>query len=319
VKNTTRRTHAYWIRVALTLAVLGATTFRAAGQQSQAPTTRETRDRHVFITVVDKDDKVVTDLTPADVVVREDGATREIARVSKATAPLQIALLVDDSASTMNMTQELRKAFSGFVSTVAETNPDSEFSLTTFGERPTVVVQPTTSVSVVTRAIDKIMPRTGTGSYLLQAIVETSKAIKKRNATKETVAARPHIVAFIAEDGPEFSNESRQVVTSALKDAGVSLWTVILQGDSVSSTASNERRERAAVITDVAQESGGNFKSILDRQAVTHGLSYVLTQLTSQIDVMYARPDRLIPPTKLEVTVKRPGLKVIGSHWAGQR
>src|SRR5262249_49499545 len=154
----------------------------------------------------------------ADVVVREDGVAREVSRVSKATAPMQIALLVDDSAITTNMTTELRKAFSGFVSTLSETNPDTEFSLTTFGERPTPVVKLTTSVSAIQRAIDRIMPRSGTGSYLLQAIVETSKVLKKANP------ARPNMVAFVAEDGPEFSNESRQIVSNALKDAGVPLW-----------------------------------------------------------------------------------------------
>src|SRR5262245_20062894 len=226
---------------------------------------------------------------------------------------MQIALLVDDSAVTANMTTELRRAFGGFVGTMAESNPDSEFSLMTFGERPTQVVQLTTSVSVVTRAIDKIMPRNGAGSYLLQAIVESRKALQKRNAP------RANIVAFVAEDGPEFSNESHQFVADALKNTGVALWTVILQGDGVASTASNERRERASVITDVAQASGGNFKTILDRTALARGLSSVVTQLTSQVDVMYARPDRLIPPSKIEVTVKRPGLKVVGPHWAGLR
>jgi VWFA-related protein len=303
----------YGAGVVVTLAALSAVTLIGAPQQTPQRTTRETRDRHVYMTVLDKSDHPVTDLTVADVVVKEDGATREISRVSKASTPMQIALLVDDSSAANAMTMDLRQSFTGFVNAIAESNPDTEFSLITFGERPTVAVPFSPSVSAVTRGIEHVMPRSAAGSYLLQAIVDATQALKKKTAT------RPVIVAFVAEDGPEFSNESRQFVAGALKDAGVSLWTVILQGDAVASSASNERRERAAVITDVAGESGGTFKTILDRQGLTRALANVATQLTSQVDVMYARPDRLIPPSKLEVSVKRPGVRVVAPNWAGQR
>jgi VWFA-related protein len=307
-----RRTGAWLAGTAVSLVVFMLISVGAGRGTTAQNTTRETRDRHVLMTVLDRNDTPVTDLTAAEVVVREDGAVREIARVGRATAPMQIVLLVDDSQATSTLTNELRQAFTSFVRLIAKDSPDSELSLMTFGERPTRQVDFTSSAPVLTRAIGSVFPRSGTGAYLLQALVESSKALKKRAAT------RPIIVALVAEGGPEFSNNSQQNVADALKNAGAALWTVVLQSTTGVQNLSVEQRERAAVITDVAVASGGGSKPLLDKQALEHALATVATWLTSQVDVTYARPDRLIPPTRLEVTVTRPGLRVWAPRWAGQ-
>jgi hypothetical protein len=56
-------------------------------------------DREIVISVLDQRKLPVEDLSPPDVVVREDGVAREVLRVRKATTPLTIALLLDDSAA----------------------------------------------------------------------------------------------------------------------------------------------------------------------------------------------------------------------------
>ena len=44
--------------------------------------------------------------------------------------------------------------------------------------------------------------------------------------------------------------------------------------------------------------------------ATTAKMKQVAEDLTHQYVVTYARPERLIPPEKVEVTVAKPGLKV---------
>jgi VWFA-related protein len=294
------------LAVAAVAIALLAITVRAASVQN---TTRETRERHVFMTVLDKNDAPVTDLTVGDVVVREDGVAREIASVGRATSPMQIVLLADDSQAAMNMPAELKKGLTTFVQQVLTASPGSEIQLMTFGERPTQQSPFTSSLAVLNQAIGNVFPRTGAGAYMLEAIIESTKALAKKEAP------RPVIVAFVVEDGPEFSNDDRQMVERALKNAGVTLWTIPLEGrQAASSTA---WRERAAVISDVAAASGGGTKAILDKQALERAFSSVATWLTSQVDVTYSRPDRLIPPTKLEVSVKRPELRVSAPRWTG--
>jgi VWFA-related protein len=282
----------------------------AAGASPQT-TARESRDRHILMTVLDAKDTPVTDLTVADVVVREDGVAREISRVSRATAPMQIALLADDSQAAISMPSDLQQGLTSFVRHVIDDMPDSEIMLMTFGERPTTVVPFTTSAAVLTRATGQVFPRSGAGAYMLEAIQEASKALARKNAT------RPVIVAFLVEDGPEFSTASQQMVAQSLKSSGASLWTIVLQGRQASMTT--EQRERAAVIGDIATASGGGLKTVIDKQGLVRAFDAIATLLASQVDVAYARPDRLVPPTKLEVSVKRPGLRVWAPRWTGTR
>jgi len=300
-------------RVRAGVAVAGAAMLCGVpvGSAPSQNTARESRNRHVLMTVLDQNDSPVTDLTVADVTVREDGVTREIARVSRSTAPMQIALLADDSQAAQAMPSELQQGLTSFVQRVLRDSPDSEMTLMTFGERPTTVVPFTTSAAVLTRATAQVFPRSGSGAYMLEAIMEAAKGLTRKSAT------HPVIVAFLVEDGPEFSNQTQQMVAESLKSSGASLWTVVLQGRQSSTTT--EQRERATVIADVASASGGGLKAVLDKQTIERGFGTIAAWLTAQIDVAYARPDRLVPPTKLEVSVKRPGLRVWAPRWTGPR
>src|SRR3954471_8418035 len=53
--------------------------------------------RHIYISALDKKGAPVMDLTDKEISIREDGTERPIVGVQRATAPLTIALLVDDS------------------------------------------------------------------------------------------------------------------------------------------------------------------------------------------------------------------------------
>ena len=62
------------------------------------PVWAQATERTVYASVVDKNDAPVTGLSVGDFIVREDDAAREVLRVSAATEPMQIAVLVDTSA-----------------------------------------------------------------------------------------------------------------------------------------------------------------------------------------------------------------------------
>lgn len=308
-----------WRRIAAgwagtSLAVMGLAAGAGPGAAAQRAT-RDVRERHVFITVLNRNDVPVTDLTTKEVVVKEDGAVREIVSVTRATTPMQIVLLVDDSQATDSLTAEIRQSATSFVGMMARNSPDSEMSLWTFGERPTRQVDFTSSVPLLTRAIGSLFPRVGAGSYLMEALVNVSTDLKKRGAT------RPIIVAFLAEDGPEFSTATEDTVTYALKGTGAALWSIVLQArpdPNARGGVQIERRDRTAVLSDDAAQSGGGTKVILDRLGLESAFASIASRLGSQLDVAYARPDRLIPPSKIDVTVTRPGVRVQAPHWAGQ-
>jgi hypothetical protein len=126
------------------------------------------------------------------------------------------------------------------------------------------------------------------------------------------------IVAFVVEDGPEYSTPTSSRVADSLKASGAQLWTIALQARSAD-LSSTEARERASVLTDVARRSGGDSRSVLTRQAIPQAFSRLAAQLQARYDVVYARPDALVPPEKLQVEVRRGGTRVTAPGWTTRR
>jgi hypothetical protein len=93
----------------LTIAIL------LPAQQAWAQAT----ERTVYASVVDNNDAPITGLSAGEFIVREDGAAREVLRVSAATEPMQIALLVDTSQAMEEHLLDVRQALRGFFKQMA--------------------------------------------------------------------------------------------------------------------------------------------------------------------------------------------------------
>ena len=297
----------------LALASAGLAFAPAAAQSGAA--NRESRDRHVFVSVVDKNSAPVPGLTPADFAVTEDGISREVLKASTATAPMQIALLIDNSDAAESLIPDLRKAASGFVDRILQASPNSEIMVMTFGERPVTEVPFTSSSIALLRGTGGLLSRSGSGAYLLDAIPDACKALTKHGAT------RPVIVAFASEGGPEFSENRHARVIEAMKAAGPALWTIAYQppgGLSARLENTSEGRERMEVLNTVAMDAGGENKVTIAPSGLESTFASIAEMLTSEYDVLYSRPVALIPPQKMTVDVKRPGVRVWAPHWPWQ-
>ena len=95
------------------------------------------RERTLFVTVTDRAGEPVDTLVPSDLTVREDGVSREVLRVSRATEPLDIAILVDNAASSSDLIPRVREGLKAFVATMA---PQHAIALIGLADRPTILV-----------------------------------------------------------------------------------------------------------------------------------------------------------------------------------
>lgn len=267
------------------------------------------RTHTIYASITDKAGVPAANLTPADITVREDNQAREVVSVKPAATPMSLTLLIDNSQATQSMTQDLRLGMTAFVTTLLKLSPDTKISLSTFGDRPTPVRDFTSSVPVLTNDTGRLFPVTGSGSYLLDALVDTTKAFAKFDAPRKV------IVAFIDESGEEFSNASRQQVFDAVKDSSASVWVVVLQNGGAA-TQTPEGRDRSAVIGDLPRQSGGTTLTLLSKQGLQDRMTHLASLLAHEFEITYGRPDQLIPPSKLEVSVAGKGLDVIAARWA---
>jgi hypothetical protein len=177
----------------------------------------------------------------------------------------------------------------------------AEIALISFGDRPTILVDYTTDQKRLDTAANRLFPRSGAGSYLLDAIVDVSKGIQKRKP------ARPVIVVLMLED-VEFSNRYYEQVLSELDKSGAAMHVVAI-GDPSTGTA-DEIRNRNIVIAEGTERTGGRRDQLLAISATEDHMKQLAAELLNQYVVTYARPDTLIPPEKVDVSVTKPGLKV---------
>jgi Ca-activated chloride channel homolog len=260
---------------------------------------RQAIERRVYVSVADDKGAPVPNLSAADFVVREDGMAREVLRVSRATDPMQIAVLADDTQAATPMITEERRALRAFVAAMHQGN---EIALLTFGERPGILTDYTVTLDALTNGVDRLFARPGAGSYLLEALMQTTTGIRKRESP------RP-VIVVVTTEGEEFSNDYHVTVTEAVQRSRAQLHAIIRQmGDADPSTDAN--RNRSIVLADATMTTGGRRDFLLVDTALTPKLEELATELTQQYALVYARTQTLIPPTRLEVSVKRPGLTV---------
>ena len=284
-----------------------AAAFAAPAVAQSATPEKKPGEARVHISVTDGDGKALA-ITTADVSIEEDGRAREVLRVEKASEPLQIALLVDDSQAAQSAIADIRAALKQVIGTVLDASPDSQIALISFGERPTLLVDYTNSRAQLERGASRIFSRPGSGAYMLEAIASATRGILKRGAM------RPHIVV-IGTEGVEFSNDHFQRVLDGLADSGATLWALTLTaGPRAGDT--DETRNRSIVLGRGTAGSGGRQDQVLANSALPSRLDEVAQVLLNQYAVTFGRPESLVPPQSIAIRVTLPGARVLAPDTA---
>jgi VWFA-related protein len=269
----------------------------ADSQTPQRPSER--RAREVYVSVVDSSGKPVSGLTAADFVVKEDNVVREVVNAGPATEPLTIAVTVDDSQASTNAIPFIRDGLSAFFKKL---DGKAQIALSTYGERPTPLTEYTDSTVQLQKGIGRLFAKAGAGAYLLEALVELSGGIEKREAK------RPVIVVIAVERGVEFSNLHYTKVLDALKRSGATLHVLAIGSPASSDT--DEMRNRNMSIAEGTSVTGGRNDQVLAESGLGDRLGQLADEMTNQYVVSYSRPETLIPPEKIAVSVNKPGLTV---------
>ncbi|MCY4075637.1 MAG: hypothetical protein OXH04_09450 [Acidobacteria bacterium] len=272
-------------------------------------------ERRMIVTVLDGDDNPVGNLAPRDLVVREDGAAREVLRVEPAGAERQIAVLVDTSEAAARATRDFRAGLSAFFEAMHEGN---EISLISFGGPPRILVGSTGSLSRLQDGLGDVFGFAGSAAYLLDAMAQAAEGFARREA------ARPILLALTTE-GVDYSNVRAREVLERVRESGAAVYTLLVAGRGrarvdpglLDARRQQEEMERNLVLERGPRDSGGRSEIVLTSIAVENALLEFATELRSQFVVTYARPGALIPPERIEVAVNRAGLTARGTPLKG--
>ena len=263
------------------------------------------RERTLFVSALDSRGEPVEGLAPTDFVVTEDGRQREILRVSRAVEPMDIAVLADNSAAADRAVSSLREGLKAFIGVLAA---DHQIALVGLADRPTILVDYTSNRAQLEAGAGRLFAMSSSGMTLLDAVVEVSAGLRKREATRA-------VIVPVITTGVEFTNRYGRDVIGSVRQAGASLHAIVV---GILDFASIEERERAMVLDEGPRTTGGQHVTLLTESALVPGLQKLARQLSSQYKVVYGRPDSLVPPDKTEVTSARAGVTMRGTPARGQ-
>jgi hypothetical protein len=257
--------------------------------------------RVVYASALDQNGAPVDGLNESHFVVREDKVVREVVKVEPAADPMQIALLVDNSRAAEPYIRDFREALPAFITTIGAdpTGTHHQVAVITIGERPTINTDYTLDLERAIKGAQRIFSAPDSGAYLLDAILETSKGIKKREST------RPVIVAVITA-GPDLSNRFHEQVVDALHDAHAA-FHVLVVGRPVTGD-----QDRLFVLDRGTNIGGGRYDNVLTGTGLTPRMKQLALELTHQYKITYARPETLLQPEQVTVSAAKPGITVRG-------
>lgn len=255
-------------------------------------------ERVIHASVVDNNGAPVKNLTPKDFIVREDGVIREVLRIEPDNDPMKIALLVDNSAAMQDSRMsDLRRGVSAFVAGMRD---GVQIAIITLADRPTIRVDYTTDREQLRKAAEGIAAFSGTGNYVLDGIYETSQAISKEGAERSVIVA-------MSSDGPELSYRRYDQVLERLQDGNAALHVVV-----VKVPEGGQATDRDLVFSKGSHDTGGRYDDLLTSTALEGKMKQVAAELSSQYRVIFARPQKLIPPKTTEVAARNPQLRARG-------
>jgi hypothetical protein len=268
----------------------------------------QANERVLYVTAFDEKTRApLTTLGVKDIVVREDGAAREVLRVTPATSPMAVAVLVDNTQAATPFIADIRRALASFVKALDGLGP---VAIVGVGDRPTVLRDYTTDQKQLHDGTQRVFAMPGAGATLLDAIVETSRGIRKREEDRAAIV-------ILTSENVEFSTRHYNEVLEELQRGGAQLHEVIL--NTPAGVALNDpARNRASVFDLGPKRSGGTRTDVLTSIAFEEKMLELARILKSQHRAVYARPQTLIPPDKLEVSSVKPEVFVTGGPARGQ-
>ena len=196
----------------------------AATTRSSAPAVFRSGIDLVALSVVvtDSSKKFVTGLKPSDFAIYEDGVQQDVTFFAATAIPLDLAILLDTSASMTDKMQEVQQAATGFASTLRE----GDRAMIVDIKDATKVLQPLTSdIDAAKAAIASTTAKGGTALY--NGIYLTLKEMTKQRRTTEDV--RRQAIVVLSDGDDTASLVTFDDVMAQAKEAGIAIYTITLR------------------------------------------------------------------------------------------
>ncbi|MBZ5508804.1 MAG: VWA domain-containing protein [Acidobacteriia bacterium] len=237
----------------------------------------------VNVTVTDDWNRIVTGLDKENFSVLEGSEIQEVRHFSSEDAPISLGVIFDMSGSMNDKILKAREAVIEFFKTA---NPQDEFFMITFNDRPQLRADFTKSVEDIQGKLVYTVPQGSTA--MLDAIyMGVSKMKDARNSKKALL--------IISDGGDNHSRYTENEIKSMVKEADVQIYSI-----GIFSLAPTQQEEIAgpALLTEISQVTGGRMFTISNPNELSDVATKIGIELRNQYVLGY-----------------RPNNKVKDGHW----
>ena len=260
---------------------------------STSPTTRPAEAGTVFrsgvdvvalnVVVTDAGARFVTGLQPADFAVYEDGVQQDVSFFAATAVPLDLAILLDTSASMTDKMQQVQQAAAGFAGTLR----DGDRAMIVDIKDATRILQPLTDdVDSAKVAIASTKAKGGTALY--NGVYTTLKELTKQRRLSDEV--RRQAIVVLSDGDDTASLITFDDVMAQAKEAGIAIYTITLRTPSEQDLVGSPRHhfsESEYSMKALAQETGARAFFPAAITELTGVYSSIAAELASEYALGY--------------------------------
>ena len=248
------------------------------------------------LTVTDPLDRLVTGLEKDNFFLYEHDRLQTIKTFSSEDAPVSIGIILDLSGS---MTSKFNRARQSVIELMKTANPQDEFFVIGFNDRPEVITDFTSSVDDVNARLAMVKP--GKRTALLDAIYLGLNKIK--NARYERKA-----LVIVSDGGDNRSRYTENEVRSVVRESDVQLYAIGIFDQYAPTT---EERLGPLLLNDLCEDTGGRLFRVDDISEMGDIAAKISAELRNEYVLGYRSDDdkhdgkwrkvkvKLVPPAGL--------------------
>lgn len=275
----------------------------------------------VLFTVLDRKNKIVSDLGQANFTVFDDGRPQEVRFFSQQTdLPLRIGLLLDTSNSIRQRLQFEQEAAIDFLFNVIRRDKD-EAVLVSIDDQPEVIQDFTSSMDRLRDAI--LRQRAGGATALYDAIYKTCDEILQHAPVTNAADDARRVLVVISDGEDTLSRHSRGEALEIAQRAGIVIYTIssnadwlVTDQDTNASKSFDRKIEKGPgdlVLQQFAEDSGGRAFFPYRVDDLAQSFAQIGNELRSQYSLAYNLPAGQLTDGKfhtIRIAVSQKGLQV---------
>ena len=254
------------------------------------------------LTVTDPNDRLVTGLERENFTIFDQGVPQTIKSFATEDAPLSIGIVFDLSGSMQSKFVRARKALSEFLRTC---NPQDEFFVVGFNDRPAILVDYTSDVEDVEARMVMLRPENRTA--LIDAMYLGVNHLKTAKYDRRALLV-------ISDGGDNRSRYTDGELLRMVRESAVQIYSI---GIFDVYAPTEEEQNGPLLLKSVSEQTGGRAFKVLDISDLSDIAERISEELRNEYVIGYTPTDRKRDGTwrKVKVRLVPPaGLPLLDVH-----